>query len=391
MKNSKTLGLALPLLGLASGLAVIMAYSPMLSLVDQQAMPEAKLADRPQSLIHSHQHPTDVKDDNRQNKNGLVTTISAEAAPKQTAQRHLKLPGDFRGDWGESPVYAKNDRVNFEAAAYLSLLDDNQNQPPSTSLAYWRMVKKARNRNPEACFSPAPSADLGECDFTEVGSLKNINLSGANLKQARLSGELGAADLTNANLSGASVMGSLTISPDTQMENANLSGLQADGNNPVIAEAANLSKSNFASANLYGSKMKGADLTQANFSGATLTGSDLAATHFDGANLVKSDLTYANLTESSLSGTTLNQADLSESTLQKANFSSAYLQQANLANADVAGTDFSGADLRGANLSGVKNAYTAVIDNQTNFLSAICPDGITVDGTQVTTCIGHGF
>ena len=152
-----------------------------------------------------------------------------------------KLPGLFRGDWGETPVYAKNDRVNYERATYLSLENANHNQPPTTSPAYWRLIKKFKEFHEEACFTPGPGRDLGECDFTEVGSLKDMDLHGAVLMNARLNGDLGAADLSGANLSGAAVIGSLVIGRYTRIDHANLSGLQSDGNNPLIAESANLS------------------------------------------------------------------------------------------------------------------------------------------------------
>ncbi|MEQ1740782.1 MAG: pentapeptide repeat-containing protein [Methyloglobulus sp.] len=302
-----------------------------------------------------------------------------------------KLPGIFRGDWGETPVYAKNDRVNHEGAAYLSLLDENQNQPPSTSFAFWRLVKKARGRNPEACFSPAPSMDLGECDFTENGSLRDLNLSGANLSKARLNGELGSADLRGANLTGAAVIGSLVISPDTQIDHVNFSGLQSDGNNPLIAESANLTDSNFNQANLYGAKMKGATLDGTTLTGATLTSANLAEASLENANMSKADMAYANLSSGYLANATLGEANLEQADLSHANFSQANIQKANLAGANLAEANFSGADLRGVNLSAAQNAGSAIIDNFTDFMSAVCPDGVTVDGMQVTTCVGHGF
>jgi uncharacterized protein YjbI with pentapeptide repeats len=319
----------------------------------------------------------------------LVAEESALPTPAKSVPR--KLPGIFRGDWGETPVYAKNDRVNFERAAYLSLQNDNQNQAPSTYPAFWRLVKKFKALHEEVCFSPMPGADLAECDFTEAASLKDMNLSGALLSNARLSGELGSADLSNANLSGASVIGSLVISPDTRLDHANLSKLQSDGNNPLIAESANLNNVNFSEANLYGAKLKGASFTGAQLTGATLTGVEMTSSHLEGAELSKTNLTYANLTGGVLTNAALSEANLSEANLTDADFTRANLQQANLAGSELAGVDLSGANLHGANLTAAKNTDRAIIDNQTDFTSAICPDGVGVDGTQVTTCVGHGF
>jgi uncharacterized protein YjbI with pentapeptide repeats len=318
-------------------------------------------------------------------------TVSADSIEHIDNSKPKLIPGLFRGDWGPTPVYAKNDRVNFERGAYLSLVDNNQNQPPSTSQGYWQLVKKFKALHEENCFAPAPGLDMGECDFTAMGSIKDLNLQGANLIKARLNGELGAADLTGANLSGAAVLGTLVISSDTIMTNANLSYLQSDGNNPVIAEHANLAYTNFTQANLYGAKLSHADLTSAHMPEAVLTGSQLISTNFADANLTKVDLAYANLTDSSLIHAAMPQANLEQADLHGADFSQANLQQANLAGTQIAGVNFSGTDLHGVNLSAAQGADSTIIDNQTNFTGAICPDGVTVDGTQVTTCVGHGF
>lgn len=302
-----------------------------------------------------------------------------------------QLPGAFRGDWGETLVYARNDRVNYEGATYLSLEDENQNQSPSTSPEVWRMVKKFRESDPEACLSPGQGADLTKCDFTEEISLKDRNLNGAVLSKARLGGELGRADLSGANLSGAVVTGSLVISPNTRLDHANLSKLQSDGNNPLIAESANLNNTNLSKANLYGAKMTGASLIGSDLTGVTLTGAELAETRLEGVALSKANLTFANLSAGRLADAALNQADLAEANLTEADFARANLQQANLAGTELAGADLSGADLRGANLTAAKGADSAIIDSETDFTDAICPDGVSVDGTQVTTCAGHGF
>lgn len=302
-----------------------------------------------------------------------------------------KLPGIFRGDWGETPVYITNDRVNFEGAAYLSLLDDNQNQPPSLSPAYWRLVKAAELKNAADCLLIGPNARLDSCDFTQENSLKDRDLQGADLSQTQLSGELGLANLSGANLSGATVMGSLRISPDTQMAHANLSGLQSDGNNRLIAEAATLNQVNFSNANLYGAKLNAANMSGASFKGATLTGADMRSSQLERADLSKTDLTYARLSGASLSEATLSKADLTEANLSKTNFSAANLRNANLAGTNLTEANLSGADLSGVNLMDAKGTNSALVDSNTNFTGAICPDGAIVDGSFNTSCIGHGF
>jgi len=67
---------------------------------------------------------------------------------EQSQPNSGKLPSIFHGDWGKMLTYYCNDRVNYEGAAYLSLEDDNQNQPSSTSPAVWLMVKKLKEAYP---------------------------------------------------------------------------------------------------------------------------------------------------------------------------------------------------------------------------------------------------
>lgn len=301
------------------------------------------------------------------------------------------LPGVFRGDWGETLVYAKNDRVNHEDAAYLSLENGNQNQPPAISPNYWRLLKTFQAADPQACVAPKPGSDLSKCDFSNEVNLKDRDLSGAVLKKARLSGELGNANLNGADLSGAAVIGSLVIGPNTRLANANLSKLQSDGNNPLIADAADLNHTNLSEAKLYGAKLNHANLAGARLTGSTLTGAELSASRLEGAELGKSNLSFANLSGGVLAHAALGEADLSEANLTDADLSQTNLRQANLAGADLKGSDFSGANLSGADLRSAKNTELAVIDEQTDFTSAVCPDGATVDGTQVSTCVGHGF
>jgi len=385
--NKRTLLLTtLPLLG---GLALGSAYLVMSSKAPEFTDTLAESSEKPVlSDVTAHQLTG-------HNQRGFVNTskiaIPKNSATPKNAPVTEKLPGIFRGDWGETPVYAANDRVNFEGAAYLSLLDDNQNQPPPLSSAYWRMVDAADLKNAADCLLIGPDAHLNTCDFTQENSLKDRGLQGADLSQARLGGDLGAANLNGANLSGAAVIGSLLIRPDTQMEHANLSGLQSDGNNPLIAEAAMMNHVNFSNANLYGAKLKTANMTGASLTGATLTGADMRASRLEGADLSKTDLTYARLSEASLAGATLSKADLTEANLSKANFSTANLHNANLAATNLAETNLSGADLSGANLTDAQGTDSALIDSNTNFIAAICPDGVFVDGKQATTCIGHGF
>jgi len=378
---------ALPLIG---GLALGSAYLA-LSWDKPSKFADTVTASPENPDLAGNRKPQGHGNSQRGAKNTSEIIIQANPSVQPSLHKTEKLPGIFRGDWGETPVYAANDRVNFEGAAYLSLLDDNQNQPPPLSPAYWRMVKAAEIKNAEACFLVRPDAGLGGCDFTQGNRLKDLDLHGADLSRTQLTGDLGSANLSGANLSDAAVIGSLLIRPDTQMEKVNLSGLQSDGNNPLIAEAAKMNHVNFNNANLYGARLKAADLMGANLTGATLTGADMRASYLAGADLSKTDLTYARLSGASFTGATLNKADLTEANLSNANFSTANLHNANLAGANLAETNLSGADLSGVNLTDAQGTDSTLIDSDTNFTAATCPDGVVVDGSQATTCLGHGF
>lgn len=343
--------------------------------------------------------PSPIKEiqDNRNNdsKVNKIATSNPEpaiATPPKSSEKHKPTIGLFRGDWGPTPIYAKHDAVNFERGVYLSLVDNNQNQPPATSQGYWRLIKKRKNLHEENCFNPAPGMDLDECDFSiQDNALKDRDLRNARLIKARLSGELGAADLSGANLSGAAVLGTLVINSDTRMTGTDLSYLQSDGNNPVIAENADLTGVNFTKANLYGAKLSHADLTRAKLPEAVLTGANLTSANLSEAGLEKADLSYATLSQGQLNKAMLKGVNLEQADISYADFSGASLQQANLAGTQLTGVNLSGADLHGATFISAQGADSALIDSQTNFTAAVCPDGATVDGTQVTTCVGHGF
>ncbi len=320
----------------------------------------------------------------------LPMPLEAPAKPAN-ARKLQQEQGVFRGDWGATPTYQKRDRVNYQRDAYLSLQDGNRNHPPDTAPDFWRRVEKAPEQSPENCLNPGPGAKLGECDFTAGTRWDGLDLSGADLSKARLSGDLGSANLSGAKLSGATVLGSLIISPKTRLDHADLSGLRADGNHPLMAEKAQLAGTRFAKAELYGANFHGATLDAADLSGAVLTGANLAAASLESAKLAKADLSFAQLGGGRLARADLGGADLTQADLSDARLSEARLQGANLAGSTLAGADFAGANLSGADFTDAVGAETAHIDSRTDFTGATCPDGVTVDGVQAATCVGHGF
>ncbi len=240
------------------------------------------------------------------------------------------------------------------------------------------------------CALIQPNAYLQGCNFHQQ-SLQDKDLHGSDLSHTRLHGVLGKANLTDAKLIGATVIGRLEINAETVLTNADLSGLYSDGNNPVLAESAQLSGVKLTKAQLYGANLKQALLDNADLSKAVLTGANLQATHLEQANLSGSDLTNTDLSSSVLTHAVLKQADLTEANLTGADLTASDLTHANLAGTDLANARLTGVDLSNADLSGAKHTDSVLIDTDTIFLHAICPDGVEVDGTQVITCVGHGF
>jgi len=154
-------------------------------------------------------------------------------------------------------------------------------------------------------------AQLGHCTFERLIDCKLVD---ASLQEAMFfKAVLERTDFTGANL-----------------EEAHLSRVATAG---VIFQRANLKRAYVASAKLTGANLVEADLTRAN-----LEASDLA-----GANLTRANLTEADLFQANLQG-----ADLSN-----ACFRSAILADADLSNARIDGADFEGANLIGAKLDGL--------------------------------------
>ncbi len=118
----------------------------------------------------------------------------------------------------------------------------------------------------------------------------------------------------------------------------------------VSAAEANLSESDFESANLSGAqlmmaKFMRADLSKVNLSGADLSRADLSGANLSGADLSRADLSGANLsgadlTNSSLVNTKIEGANLTGAILNNAKAAKALWDGANLSEAKIKGTDF---------------------------------------------------
>ena len=130
---------------------------------------------------------------------------------------------------------------------------------------------------------------------------KIINLSGANLFLAKLSGiDLSGADLHDANLLGADLNG------------------------------VNLSKANLQGANLDGAKLNGANL--------------------EGADLTEAYMAKAQLVGANLTNAILHQARLMWTNMQQANFANAILTESIMIPSSTSETNFSNADFSGARI-----------------------------------------
>jgi len=154
--------------------------------------------------------------------------------------------------------------------------------------------------------------ELSDTDLHEY-YLRDVNLSGANLKGANLS----KTDLRDANLRKADLRG------------------------------ANLLKANLTLADLSEADLREAILVEANLRLVRLFKADLSM-----ANLRKAYIYNANLQWANLFTAKLDEANLSKSICQGAILTKTNLMGAALIKANFSESDFSGANLNNANLSG---------------------------------------
>jgi uncharacterized protein YjbI with pentapeptide repeats len=145
----------------------------------------------------------------------------------------------------------------------------------------------------------------------ENSILQGLDLSGANLANARLNGaNLTGARLGEANLAGAQ-LGKANLAR-TQLGEANLAGT-------------NLWRANLTGANLWYANLTGTRLGEANLAGAksgraNLTGAELGKANLTGAQLVIANLARTQLGEANLTGTNLWRANLAGANLRSAEF-----------------------------------------------------------------------
>ncbi|WP_204103498.1 MULTISPECIES: pentapeptide repeat-containing protein [Spirulina sp. CCY15215] len=187
--------------------------------------------------------------------------------------------------------------------------------------------------------------NFSNIDLNEA-NLRNINLSGADLRGAKLN----VVNLSGANLSGANLSGAkLNVA---RLSGANLSKAIL---NHTHFNVANLIRADLREAEFIEALIIRAELIRADLSGANLSGSNLEGTDLREANLREATLSYCNLSEANLRGAFLTESVLEQATLSGADLRRADLQRANIREADLSQSTLtrailSGADLRGANL-----------------------------------------
>ena len=173
----------------------------------------------------------------------------------------------------------------------------------------------------------------------EPVSLHNADLSGAELKDADLSGaRLSRADLSGADLMGADLSGVLLS--DTDLSRAWLWGVDLSG---AVLKDANLTGATLLGADLSGAELGGANLSHANLQDADFSGAELLGADLSGAWLWGTELSGENLRFANLSGARLWEADLSGADLWKADLSGVLLSDAVLRNAHLSRAIFTGA------------------------------------------------
>jgi uncharacterized protein YjbI with pentapeptide repeats len=183
--------------------------------------------------------------------------------------------------------------------------------------------------------------------------LSFADLSGADLRDVRVSAELGQVDLSHASLEDADL--SLAV-----MNNVSMVG------------------TSLRKANLHSIHMTGAKLHSARFDGANLASARLIGSHFNNSFLREADLSRVladkvDFSESDLSGANMKLGSFEGccfdgAVLTGANTDGAWFDGSTFKGAILTGLDFSRAHWNGAVIEG------AIIDPQDHFETPIIPD-----------------
>jgi len=250
-------------------------------------------------------------------------------------------------------------------------------------------------------FADLEGANLKDARWTQLQAYQ-INLSGADLTRATLSGDftradlsqvttpssldgtfrdadLSGADLTNTHMEGDFSAAHFGDMPPTRIQRcramlppdwvciplhenrrANLltpqiSDLRGLDLRDAYFEDIDLSQSDFRGANLSGARFSGIDLTTTNFEGANLTGAS-----FTQVTLTNTDLRGLTLTNTSFINSDLSHAQLAHLDLTGARFFSSNLSHADFSDATLTNTTLADSTLDGAHLQGTDLTSTSI-------------------------------
>ncbi|WP_017651345.1 serine/threonine-protein kinase [Fortiea contorta] len=237
-------------------------------------------------------------------------------------------------------------------------------EPYLESLAQGLLVKSDVN------FKESARNHRGDSSILCNGSTSNPTSSGvaqvAAAIRARRAKAAEAAGLHTAKMHAGS-----QIAKQTTLGSTNSNGSQ--GQNSQVARK-------FDTQGLLSAYLKGRrDFAQHNLSMLNLQGADLSETNFHSAQLRKTNLQGANLHHSDFGRASLTRANLKDANLSKAYFNNADLEGVDLRGADLSYAYFSNANLRGANLCGANLMGAKISEEQlslakTNWLT-VRPNG----------------
>lgn len=203
--------------------------------------------------------------------------------------------------------------------------------------------------------------NLSNMDLRRFGSMRKLNLSGANFQSSNLVG---------VNFSG-SVLNEAVFDKQTNCQNTDFSNssmkkaILGPRLNGAVFAGADLSFVNFASECVYNQIQSEQDykhkeirpeydLRFANFQGAkTLEGADFSNLYLEGMNFEGLDLNYANFKCANLKGANMSEANLKDAELINSNCSKVIF-----AKSDLSHSCLEGANLQNANLQAVTAKWT---------------------------------
>ncbi|MBD2206071.1 pentapeptide repeat-containing protein [Calothrix sp. FACHB-1219] len=222
-------------------------------------------------------------------------------------------------------------------------------EPYLDSLAKGLLVKSDGSVKEQTHNRMADSAILSNNPASNPNNLGVANVAAAiRARRAKSSESLG--------LQHRGARSGVVMAKPTMMESNNSNN--SSNQNPKVVRK--LSTQDLLTAYVKGRR----DFALHNLKMLNLQGADLSGTNFHSAQLQKTNLQGANLHESDFGRASLNEANLRDANLSKAYFSNADLEGADLRGADLSYAYLSNANLRGANLCGANLTGAKITDEQ---------------------------